>query len=191
LSLSVISKISINVENVVATTFLNQELNLKKIIKAFSQCKYDPTKFPGAVIRQENPRCVILIFKSGSIVCTGTKSIDNAELAIKRFVLKLEKISKSKSLLTSEIKIENMVASCNLQDKIHLEQAARKLPRSMYEPEQFPGIIHRHSHPNTVLLIFASGRLVCTGAKSNEDIRISVNSLKLDLERLNLMSYQF
>ena len=73
--------------------------------------------------------------------------------------------------------------------KIHLEQAARKLPRSMYEPEQFPGLIHRMVNPKTVLLLFASGKLVCTGAKKESDVYKSVHNIHALLEEKELMLY--
>ncbi len=82
-----------------------------------------------------------------------------------------------------------MVASINLGGKINLEQAARTLPRSMYEPEQFPGVIHRMLDPKTVILIFASGKLVCTGGKTEEDVYRSVHLLHSMLEEKELMIY--
>ena len=53
----------------------------------------------------------------------------------------------------------------------------------MYEPEQFPGVIHRMIDPKTVVLIFASGKIVCAGAKQEEEIRRSVNNIHSDLEQ--------
>jgi len=76
-----------------------------------------------------------------------------------------------------------------LGGKIHLEDAARRLPRSMYEPEQFPGLIHRMVDPKTVLLLFASGKLVCTGAKKESDVYKSVHNIHALLEEKNLMLY--
>ena len=73
--------------------------------------------------------------------------------------------------------------------KIRLEQAARTLPRSMYEPEQFPGLIHRMLDPKTVILLFSSGKLVCTGAKKEPDVYRSVNNLHALLEEKKLMIY--
>ena len=70
-----------------------------------------------------------------------------------------------------------------------MEQAARKLPRSMYEPEQFPGLIHRMLEPKTVILLFASGKLVCTGAKKEKDVYRSVHNLHVLLEEKELMMY--
>jgi transcription initiation factor TFIID TATA-box-binding protein len=89
----------------------------------------------------------------------------------------------------AEITIQNIVASANLGGKIHLEEAARQLPKSMYEPEQFPGLIHRMPDPKTVILLFASGKLVCTGAKKEAEVYRAVNNLHVMLEEKKLMVY--
>jgi len=81
------------------------------------------------------------------------------------------------------------VSSINLGGKVHLEKAARSLPRSKYEPEQFPGLIHRMLDPKTVILVFASGKLVCTGAKTESDVYRSVHNLHNLLEEKELMMY--
>jgi transcription initiation factor TFIID TATA-box-binding protein len=70
-----------------------------------------------------------------------------------------------------------MVASANLQKKVDLETAADLLENVMYEPEQFPGLIYRMSDPKTVLLLFSSGKIVCTGGKSEKMVYDSVNKL--------------
>jgi transcription initiation factor TFIID TATA-box-binding protein len=85
--------------------------------------------------------------------------------------------------------IQNMVASVNLGGKIHLEEAARQLPKSMYEPEQFPGLILRMADPKTVFLVFSSGKLVCTGAKKESEVYRAVNLLHVMLEERGLMAY--
>jgi transcription initiation factor TFIID TATA-box-binding protein len=60
----------------------------------------------------------------------------------------------------------------------------------MYEPEQFPGLIHRMVDPKTVILLFSSGKLVCTGAKKEPDVYRSVNNLHCLLEEKKLMMYE-
>ena len=179
-------KAEINIENVVATTSLNQTINIKKVAKRLG-AKYNPDRFPGAIVRLEHPRAVLIVFKSGSIVCTETKSEEMAKKAICKFTSDLSHIIKMQNVTLQRIKVENIVASCNLRNRIHLEQAARTLPRSMYEPEQFPGIIHRVYHPKTVLLLFASGRFVCTGAKSIQEVNNSVNAIHMELEQKGLI----
>lgn len=183
------SNVSIHIENVVATTTLNQKIDIKKTIQKFNSAQYEPKKFPGVIIRQNSPRSVILFFESGSIVCTGAKSEEMTISAIQNFISKIRSKSKNYSQ-NSKIKIENMVASCDLGDKIHLEQTARVLPRSIYEPDQFPAVIHRLSYPNTVALIFASGRMVCTGARSTREIQISTHTMLMELEKRNLIAHE-
>lgn len=180
-------KMEIIIENVVATAGISQKINIKKIIKKFSDVKYNPKQFPGAILKLKSPKATILLFSTGNIVCTGTKSEEKAKEALVFFIGKLEEFGIDLIHGMSKVKIENIVSSCNLKSKIHLEQAARTLPRSMYEPEQFPGIIYRMHYPKTVILLFASGKLVCTGAKSTNDIYLSVHTLRSILEEKNLL----
>ena len=70
-----------------------------------------------------------------------------------------------------------------------MEEAARQLTKSMYEPEQFPGLIHRMADPKTVILLFASGKLVCTGGKTEADVYRAVSNLHVTLEQKGLMIY--
>jgi len=76
-----------------------------------------------------------------------------------------------------------------LGGRVSIEKAARTLPRSIYEPEQFPGVIHRMVVPKVVILIFSSGKLVCTGGKTEKDVYRSVNQLHSMLEEKDLMVY--
>jgi transcription initiation factor TFIID TATA-box-binding protein len=122
------------------------------------------------------------------MVCTGTKSKESAVKAVGIVVQKLRK-KRIRIKKDAIVTVQNIVSSINLGGKIHLERAARTLPRSMYEPEQFPGLIHRMLDPKTVILIFASGKLVCTGAKTESDVYRSVNSLHSLLEEKELMLY--
>ncbi len=88
-----------------------------------------------------------------------------------------------------ELKIQNIVASANLGGMIDLEKSAFTLGRTMYEPEQFPGLIYRMDVPKVVILLFASGKLVCTGAKMEEDVYTAVDKLHKRLEVEELIYY--
>lgn len=178
----------ISIENVVASATVNQDLDLVDIQKKFPGTEYNPKQFPGLVFRLQTPKTATLIFRTGKMVCSGSKSADMARKAVDAVVEKLraEDIKIEKNAVTT---VQNMVASVNLGGKIHLEQGARTIPRSMYEPEQFPGLIHRMVDPKTAILIFSSGKLVCTGGKTEEDVYRSVNNLHSLLEEKNLMIY--
>ncbi|MDJ0271634.1 MAG: TATA box-binding protein, partial [Aigarchaeota archaeon] len=88
-----------------------------------------------------------------------------------------------------QIEIQNIVASIDLHGRIDLERAATTLENVMYEPEQFPGLIYRMNSPKVVILMFASGKLVCTGAKYEKDVYDAVNKLQQLLEEKELISY--
>ena len=55
----------------------------------------------------------------------------------------------------------------------------------MYEPEQFPGLIYRMQEPKVVLLLFQSGKLVCTGAKKEEYVYQSIHKIYGILEEID------
>ncbi len=179
----------IAIVNVVASASIEEQLDLKEITKKFPDVEWHPDTFPGAVFRLKEPKTATLLFRTGKMVCTGGKSEAMAREAVKKIVQKLRK-EKIKIKKDAVVTIQNIVSSINLGGLVSLERAARTLPRSMYEPEQFPGVIHRMIDPKTVILIFASGKLVCTGAKTEKDVFRAVNNLHSLLEEKGLMIYE-
>ncbi len=179
----------VSIENVVASASVEQKIDLNEIVSKFPDVEYHPDKFPGLVFRIKSPKTATLIFSSGKMVCTGAKSEEQSMEAVRTVVQRLRKggIKIKKDAI---IKIQNIVASVSLGGRIHLEEAARTLPRSMYEPEQFPGLIHRMLDPKTVILIFSSGKLVCTGAKKEIDVYRAVHNIHTTLEEKELMIYE-
>ncbi|MCS7094477.1 MAG: TATA-box-binding protein [Thaumarchaeota archaeon] len=178
----------IEIQNVVASVTLNQRLDLQSIQNAFPQVDYKPAQFPGLVFRLERPKTATLIFSSGKMVCTGAKSEEESKRAVKRVV----RLLKEKGFLVSEdaiIEVQNIVASIDLFGRINLERAAQVLETVMYEPEQFPGLIYRMSEPKVVILMFASGKLVCTGAKTEAEVHEAVMRLSEELRRKGLITY--
>ncbi|MDI9609093.1 MAG: TATA-box-binding protein, partial [Candidatus Verstraetearchaeota archaeon] len=88
---------------------------------------------------------------------------------------------------TPEIMIQNIVASANLNAEVNLEKAAFLLENVMYEPEQFPGLIYRMDSPKVVLLIFSSGKMVCTGAKQEDEVRVAADKIYQKLKDLGVL----
>jgi transcription initiation factor TFIID TATA-box-binding protein len=158
-------------------------------VKGFPGVEYRPAQFPGLVFRLKRPKTAILIFNSGKMVCTGAKSEKKAKKAINKVVKELKK-SGIIILGKPEIKIVNMVASASLGGLIELEKSAYSLKRTMYEPEQFPGLIYRMDKPKVVILLFTSGKLVCTGATKEEDVHEAVDKLHKKLEEEDLIYYE-
>ena len=173
----------IKIENIVATVTLDQKLDLNAIARSVPNIEYDPEEFPGLILRLENPRLTALIFNSGKMVVTGAKS---TQMLIKGFKHIMRIFVRHGIIIVGKpkIQIQNIVASANLGVEIDLEKAAYLLPNTMYEPEQFPGLIHRMKEPKVVLLIFSSGKMVITGAKSEEDVQKAVYSIYEKLKEL-------
>ena len=180
---------SVNIENVVASATLNQRVDLNAVVKGYPGVEYRPEQFPGLVFRLKRPKTATLIFNSGKMVCTGAKSEKEARRAVNKVIKELKK---SGIIIISkpELKIQNIVASASLGGTIDLEKSAYDLGRTMYEPEQFPGLIYRMDEPKVVILLFASGKLVCTGAKREEDVYEAVNKLHQKLEDQELIYYE-
>jgi len=173
----------IKIENIVATVTLDQKLDLNAIARSVPNIEYDPEEFPGLILRLESPRLTALIFNSGKMVVTGAKS---TQMLIKGFKHIMRIFVRHGIIIVGKpkIQIQNIVASANLGVEIDLEKAAYLLPNTMYEPEQFPGLIHRMKEPKVVLLIFSSGKMVITGAKSEEDVQRAVYSIYKKLKEL-------
>ena len=183
------AKATVNIENVVATATLNQKIDLNAVVKGYPGVEYRPEQFPGLVFRLKRPKTATLIFNSGKMVCTGAKSEKESRRAVMHVIKELKK---SGIIIISkpELKTVNIVASASLGGMIDLEKSAYDLGRTMYEPEQFPGLIYRMDDPKVVILLFASGKLVCTGAKREEDVYIAVNKLHQRLEDQKLIYYE-
>jgi transcription initiation factor TFIID TATA-box-binding protein len=73
-----------------------------------------------------------------------------------------------------KFKIENIVASANLNVELDLYAIARELDNVEYEPEQFPGAILKLKNPKTSLLLFKNGKMICTGAKSEAEVHKAI-----------------
>ena len=178
--------LDVSIENVVATGSLDQKLDLIAIMKVFRNVEYRPKKFPGLVFRLKKPKTATLIFSTGKMVCTGAKSEKLARSAIRKVVKELTD-NGIIILGKPEIIIQNIVATANIHGKVDLEAAADIMENVMYEPEQFPGLIYRMVDPKVVILIFASGKLVCTGGKSAEMVDVAVVKLYGILEDYDLI----
>lgn len=182
-------KATVAVQNVVASASLDHTVDLEAITRLFPTAEYRPEQFPGLVFRIKKPKTATLIFHSGKMVCTGAKSESQAIKAINKVAKEL----KSRGIVIMgkpKITIQNIVSSVNLGGRIDLEVATYKLERTMYEPEQFPGMIYRMDSPKVVILIFASGKLVVTGAKKEEEVYQAVSLLHKKLEKEKIIFYE-
>jgi transcription initiation factor TFIID TATA-box-binding protein len=150
---------------------------------------YNPETFPGLILKIKKPKISSLVFSSGKLVLTGAKSTQMVHEGVQQMIKILRTVG-TKITEEPEIIVQNIVASGHFNHRtINLELAALWLEHSMYEPEQFPGLIYRLAEPKTVLLLFQSGNLVCTGAKTEVQVRQAVENTYNTLDEINAFDF--
>jgi transcription initiation factor TFIID TATA-box-binding protein len=179
------SEFEIKVENVVSFTSLGKDISLTTLVQKIEDVEYEPEQFPGVVYRIQNPRAAALIFSSGKIVCTGARSIDMSKEAMHKVV---DRIRSTGVDLPRDfhIKVENIVASSKIDTSLNLEEIAFALENAEYEPEQFPGLVYRIREPRVAFLLFSSGKIICTGAHTIDDVQLALRKLKEKLEEIGV-----
>ena len=166
----------LTVQNIVATTSLGKNVPLTKLARSQSNTEYNPEQFPGLVLRIPKPKSAVLVFSSGNLVCTGTKSIEQVRLVIAAVIRQLRKIG-VKVTGKPKIDVQNIVASGDISMNLNLNLLALQLENTEYEPEQFPGLVYKLAKPNATFLLFSNGKLVCTGTKNRQQLDEAMKQL--------------
>jgi len=163
-------EISYKVVNIVATviTEIDVKIDLNQINQRISNVEYNPDRFPGVIMRLENPHGTLLIFSSGKMVITGLRKITDANLVAQQAIEKIKNIGIK--IKNPKITIQNIVATSSLNMNVDLNMLTIIMDNVMYEPEVFPAAIYKMQDPKVVFLIFSSGKIVCLGAKVKETI---------------------
>ncbi len=174
---------TVKIQNVVGSTGIDQELALEQLAKDLEGSDYNPDNFPGLIYRLQDPKATTLIFRSGKIVCTGSQSVD---LLTEAITIVFDKLSQLGIPVPEEpdITIQNIVSGADLGEALNLNALAIGLGLESveYEPEQFPGLVYRLDDPSVVILLFGSGKLVITGAKTYEE---AVEGVEVVAERVS------
>jgi len=167
---------SYKIQNIVATASLGKPIPLTKLARTQPNTEYNPETFPGLVLRVKEPKSAVLVFSSGNIVCTGTKSTRQVRQVIDAVIKQLRKINVN---ITTKPKIivQNIVASGTINLKLNLNFLALEMENTEYEPEQFPGLVYKLVDPTATFLLFSNGKLVCTGTKNKKELDNSMIQL--------------
>lgn len=167
---------TLRVQNIVATTSLEKEVSLTKLARTQPNTEYNPDTFPGLVLRIKEPKSAVLVFSSGNLVCTGTKSIAQVKEVVQQVILQLKKIGVNVTV-KPKITVQNIVASGAIDLDLNLNTLSLELENTEYEPEQFPGLVYKLEEPNATFLLFSNGKLVCTGTKNKAQLDDSMEQL--------------
>lgn len=149
----------LDVVNIVISS--KMKLDVAKI-KRDRDTEYYPHKFPGFIHRCYHPcKSTLLVFSTGNVICTGTRFVNDASRILSNFHNKF-KLHKTDNEIPS-LNVKNLVVQVYFKYIIDVDETINTLPRAIYEPEQFPGIIYRNVEPKAVVLLFVSGKSICVG----------------------------
>lgn len=164
------------VHNIVATANFCCSLDLAQIVVRVRNAEYNPKRFRAVIMRIFEPRTTAMLFSSGKIVCTGAKSERLACIAVRKYGRIMQKLGYD--IKFTEFKIQNMVSTVDIKFPIRLDKLALVHAQfCTYDPDFFPALIYRMVRPRTVLLIFVSGKIIITGAKSRNEIIETINHM--------------
>ncbi len=167
---------SLKIQNIVATTSLEESVSLTKLARTQPNTEYNPDTFPGLVLRVKKPKSAVLVFSSGNLVCTGTKSVSQVRDVVQQVIKQLKKVGVNVKI-KPKITVQNIVASGAINLKLNLNTLALELENTEYEPEQFPGLVYKLREPTATFLLFSNGKLVCTGTKNKAQLDDSMVQL--------------
>jgi len=178
----------INIENIVVSTQIAKELDISRLADGIPDSKYNPEEFPGLILHFSEPKTAALLFSSGKVICTGAKNMDEVKDTMHRITTKVKGFGVSVKK-KPEMKTQNIVASSDFKKEFQLASIAENLlsENVEYEPEQFPGLVYRMDELGVVLLLFSSGKLVCTGAKKMEDVTTAIDMMKDKLSSIGVL----
>lgn len=154
---------NIRVTNVVATFKTRCTLDLHTIASKMNNVIL-PSGGGKVLMKLRKPMITATISSSGSIVCTGAKSEDEAKMGARRVARCLQKLGFDVTFC--DFHIVNVLAVCSVPFAINLERfAVENQPFACYEPELFPAASYRVQNPKATLQVYSNGTITVTGPK--------------------------
>jgi transcription initiation factor TFIID TATA-box-binding protein len=178
----------IKIENIIAYAQISELLDAKLLSEKIADSSYNPLEFDGISIKYDSEKIAVIVLGTGKVVCTGAKDIIDATEKIKNVTGQIKKIG-FEIKKDYKVKIENIIVSADLKKEMHLASIATGLilQNVDYQPEIFPGLIYKMDEFCTVLIIFSSGKLVCTGAKNMDDATNAVKKMEEKLSSIGAL----
>ena len=173
----------IEMVNIVVSTSLETDVPLEKMVATLPNTGYNPEQFPGLVLRIKDPKTSALIFSSGKVVCTGARTLADVDRSIEQIIINLKKID-IEVKIKPEITVQNIVASGSIGMPLNLNFLGIRLPNTEYEPEQFPGLVHKLRGTRATFLLFSNGKIVCTGTRTEQEVHDATDKLIENLEKM-------
>jgi transcription initiation factor TFIID TATA-box-binding protein len=177
----------VEIVNVVASGSLDAEFDLERVAADIgSIADYDPDKYPGMYLRFGEDDPLITVYRTGKYIVTGADSEGEAHRIRERFLNLLTENGMIPAPVDEWFRIQNFVCTAELDKSLNLNALAigLGLENTEYEPEQFPGLIYRPTGADSVVLLFASGRVVITGSPNLDEAEETFTALQEEVTDL-------
>jgi len=177
----------VHVVNVVASGALDVELDLETVARELDDIvDYDPEKYPGAYFRFGDDEPLITLYRTGKYIITGASSEAESERLREEFLGLLDRHGIVSSAEDAWFTVQNYVCVADLERSVNLSALAIGLGLEVteYEPEQFPGLVYRPDDHECVLLVFATGKVVITGAANVDTAEEAFTHLRNQIDDL-------
>lgn len=179
---------TVKIANIVGSGDLRIELSLESVETDLSTAyaEYDPSNYHGLYIRLEENGPLITVYRSGKYIISGCSSHEALYETNSNFLKVLEGLGVVEEDTQTDFSVENVVCTAVLDDSVSLNSLAIGLGLEVteYEPEQFPGLVYRPEKIGAVILVFANGKLVITGAKDIETAESAYDLLQSKVQEL-------
>jgi transcription initiation factor TFIID TATA-box-binding protein len=174
----------LQIHNLVGTGMVSTSsgvLDLHSMVIMIPNCSYHKQKFAAITIRLTQPCCTALLFTSGKMVLTGCKTyIECIDCAL-QVVDMLRNTMRALSFRLESVRVQNMVGNVSLPAANSRLDLLRMQKENniycTYQKKMFPGLIFRPASSPIVLLLFCSGKIVVTGGKSVNDMKVGWKKL--------------
>lgn len=175
--------------NLVGSLHLEQNFDLSALSTDIGKTEYHPETYPSMIYRPFEDRSIsVLTPSSGRLSIVGARSkqelIDGAD----DFLATLSSLNIEIKVTSSDILIQNIVVNYDLGREFDLSAVAVAfgLNDVEYEPAQFSGLIYRSHVGSSTVLMFASGKVVVTGASTYSGIIQAQDELHERLEEIGI-----
>jgi len=153
---------NVQIENMVVSFSIGQPLDLPYLAGVLPDVKYAPDDAPTIVLHSDTPRAIATLFSTGNVIMTGPRSLEEAS-AVMRLVLDRLQSAGIRPVGSPELRVQNVTATADLAQSLDLRSLAKSLQHVEYKKKEFPGLIYTGDDPNTVILLFDSGKIICNG----------------------------
>jgi transcription initiation factor TFIID TATA-box-binding protein len=176
----------VEIANAVGSGDLGVELDVAEVGDDLTvpYTEYDPDNYHGLYVRLVEEGPLITLYRSGKYIVSGCSSFEELHETDHAFLQTLADLDIIEPSLDTRFTVQNVVCTGELSQSVNLNafSIGLGLEAVEYEPEQFPGLIYRPAEFPAVLLVFANGKVVVTGAADVETAEAAFSHLQRQAE---------